>query len=86
MAGLVLCNTDLATMRICLRMGLMQFSANHRNDRKKFVSVRKHSWGVHKHSRGLAKISNMLLKFAKKHIRNIYVSNHKPFVVTVRRL
>ena len=43
------------------------------NDRKKFVSVYKHTWGVRKHSRGLAKIRNMLLKFTRKaysqHIR-----------------
>ena len=37
-----------------------------RNDRKRFVGVRKHSWRVRKHSRGLAKIRNMLLKFVRK--------------------
>ena len=58
-----------------------------RNDCKKFVGVPKHSWGVCKHSQGLGKIRNMLLKFRKeKHIRNIFVSNHKPFLLMARHL
>ena len=40
--------------------------------RKKFVGVRKNSWGVRMGSLGLAKIRNMLLKFARKALFTTY--------------
>ena len=80
----------LTPRRICLRMNLR---SPPRNDRKKFVGVRKHSWGVCKHPRVLAKITNMLLIFVRKaysqHIREqsqAILIDGKTCVVTVRRL